>query len=106
MFVNHPEEAMIKYTRHWLKKIESLYEVGGFSIRYEKGHFQSGHCIVLEKRIVVINRFFDVEARINTLLDLLSQVELDPSGMDENQKTLWIRLSKWQGELFAETDES
>lgn len=97
---------MIKYTRHWLKKIEGLYETGGYSIRYEKGHFQSGHCIVEDRKVVVINRFFNVEARINTLLDLLTQVELDPGPMDDMQKALWVKLSKWQGELFAENDES
>ena len=97
---------MIKYTRHWLKKIEELYAAGGYTVRYEKGHFQSGHCIVEDRKVVVINRFFEIEARINTLMDLMTQVELDPAGMDEQQKSLWVKLSKWQGELFAENEES
>mgnify|MGYP001544500919 CR=1 FL=1 len=97
---------MVKYTRHWLKKIETLYESGGFAIRYEKGHFQSGHCIVEQKKVVVINKFYDVEARINTLLDLLTQVNLDPATMDESQKEMWLKLGRWQGELSLENDES
>lgn len=97
---------MIKYTRHWLKKIESLYEAGGYKLRYEKGHFQSGHCIVEDRKVVVVNKFFDTEARITTLLDIITQVSLDTSQMDETQKALWVKLGKWQGELFTENEES
>lgn len=97
---------MVKYTRHWLKKIEKLYEMGGYAVRYEKGHFQSGHCVVEERKVIVVNKFFDIEARINTLLDLLTQVELDTSQLDEPSLSLLVKLGKWQGDLFAENEAS
>ena len=68
---------MIKYTTYTLKKLEQLFEELGFRIRYEKGTFQSGYCIVFESKVVVINKFFDTEARINTLLDILSEIDID-----------------------------
>ena len=64
----------IKYTRTSLQKIEKLFGAIDYKVRYEKGQFQSGYCIVESRNIVVINKFFDVKARINTLLDILSQL--------------------------------
>jgi len=61
----------MKYTQHALDKIEKLIEEGGYVIRYEKGTFQSGYCILQEKKVVVLNKFFQTEGRINTLIDLL-----------------------------------
>jgi hypothetical protein len=63
----------MRYTATTLKKLEALFEELDYTVRYEKGSFQSGYCLVENKRIAVINKFFDTEARINTLLDILSR---------------------------------
>lgn len=67
----------MKFTRHTLKKLESVYDDLGYRIIYERGTFQSGYCILEDTNVVVINRFFDIEARINTLLDILSGLSID-----------------------------
>ena len=74
---------MFKYTKHQLKKIEGLLEEVGYTIRYERGHFQSGYAIVEDRKIAVINKFFDTEARINSLFDIISKIEIDDSQLDE-----------------------
>lgn len=83
-----------KYTRHFLKKVESLLEAVDYTIRYEKGNFQSGYCIVENRKIAVINKFFDTEARINTLIDILATVEVDLEQLDEKQVKLYRELEK------------
>ncbi|MCB0516101.1 MAG: hypothetical protein R2798_11825 [Chitinophagales bacterium] len=67
---------MLKYTETTLKKLEQLFQLSGVQIRYGKGNFQSGFCILQEKNIIVINKFYETEARINTLLDLLQNTTL------------------------------
>ncbi len=67
----------IKYTPGVLKRLEELFEEIGFRIRYEKGNFQSGYCIFQEKRIAIINKFLNIEGRINTLLDILPGIEVE-----------------------------
>lgn len=67
---------MISYTRHSLKKLESLFTEIEYTVRYERGNFQSGYCLVENRRIAVINKFFDVEGRINVLLEILDQTDL------------------------------
>jgi hypothetical protein len=76
---------MYKYTKYFLAKMEHLFEELGYEIRYERGSFQSGYCIVRQQRVAVINKFFDTEARINTLLEILDTLDvtretLSPSG--------------------------
>jgi hypothetical protein len=61
----------MNYTKHTLQKIEDLFEELGYKIRYEKGSFHSGYCLVENHKIVVVNKFFETESRINTLLDIL-----------------------------------
>ncbi|HMP29586.1 MAG TPA: hypothetical protein PKD85_08290 [Saprospiraceae bacterium] len=64
----------LKYSRSNLEKLEQLFKELEYVIRYEKGTFNSGYCIVEDKKIIIINRFFDTEGRINVLLDILSNI--------------------------------
>ena len=75
--------AEIKYTKSLLKKIEELFDEAGFTIRYAKGSFNSGYCIVEAQKVVVINKFFETEGRINVLLDILQQIDVQPETLSE-----------------------
>jgi len=74
---------MIKYTKTTLKKIELLFKDIDYKIRYEKGHFQSGYCVVENQNIAVINKFFDTEARINCLLEIFKGLEINQEISEE-----------------------
>ena len=67
----------IKYTPAILKKSEELSEEIGFRIRFEKGNFQSGYCIIQDKKMAIINKFLTLEGRINALIDILPSIEFD-----------------------------
>jgi hypothetical protein len=68
-----------KYTPNTLKKLEGLFEEADFTIRYEKGNFNSGYCVLEERRIIVVNKFFNVEGRINALAEILGNTSIDES---------------------------
>lgn len=85
---------MIKYTRHTLQKLEDLFRALNITVRYEKGNFQSGYCIVVGKDIVIINKFFDVEARVNTLLEILEQGSIDMTSLPEEHADWYQKLKK------------
>ena len=77
----------MKYTQNILDKIESIAEETGYVIRYERGNFQSGYCILQAKKVIVLNKFFQTEGRINTLIDLLPQLEINFDALTlESQK--------------------
>jgi hypothetical protein len=60
----------LAYTVHKLKKLEDIFDHFGYKVRYEKGNFQGGYCLVLDKKVVVLNKFSDTESRINILLEI------------------------------------
>jgi len=66
----------MKYTQNILDKIEKIAEEAGYVIRYERGNFQSGYCILQAKKVIVLNKFFQTEGRINTLIDLMPQLDI------------------------------
>ncbi|HMG15830.1 MAG TPA: hypothetical protein VK590_10300 [Saprospiraceae bacterium] len=80
---------MIKYTKHFLSKLEEFLERQAYDIRYEKGNFQSGYCIVESKKMVVINKFFETESRINNLIEIISQIEIDKNRMGSKDNDLY-----------------
>ncbi len=85
----------MRYTQTTLKKLEDIFDELDYSVRYEKGNFQSGYCIVENRRIAVVSKFFDTEGRINTLLDILSKFEIDQDALSERSREL---LQKWEKE--------
>jgi len=96
----------MKYTKHFLKKIEDLLTDLEYTIRYERGNFKSGYCIVEDRRIAVINRFFETEARINVLIEILGTIKLDDIQLDEKQAALYKSLMDFSREEDLEKEES
>lgn len=83
----------MKFTSAKKKKIERIFEELGYIIRYEKGRFNSGHCLVHQDRIVIVNRFFDTEGRARVLLEiLLSLKDLDEKKLSEGSRKFFNSL--------------
>jgi hypothetical protein len=68
----------MKYTQTTLDKIEAILDEAEYVLRYERGNFQSGYCILEQKKVVVLNKFLQLEGRINTLIDLIPQLTVNP----------------------------
>ena len=69
----------MKYNQLTLNKIEKILEESEYVVRYERGTFQSGYCILEERKIVVLNKFLQTEGRISILLDLIPQLQINTS---------------------------
>jgi hypothetical protein len=82
----------MKYTRTYLKKLEELCGELLYKVRYEQGHFQSGYCILETKRVLIINKFFDIEGRINCLLELIPQLPMDQIELTEDHQKLFDKI--------------
>ena len=77
----------LSYTQHTLDKLEALIKTLGFKLRYEKGNFKTGSCVLENDRIVIVNKFSNLESKINSLAELLQRSETDESLLDEKQKS-------------------
>lgn len=86
--------CMIKYTNQFLTKLEDLIAESDYMLRYEKGNFKAGYCLLKEQKIMIVNKFFTMEGKINALLDILKTVPLDTAKFSEKNVKLYEELSK------------
>jgi hypothetical protein len=82
----------MKYTQSTLDKLESIPEQSGYVLRYERGTFQSGYCILEERKVVVLNKFLQVEGRINTLIDLIPQLDINTEMLTDEAKKNYLDI--------------
>lgn len=86
----------IKYSKHFLNKLEDVFSESDYILRYEKGNFKSGYCIIKETKIVVVNKFYSLEGKINCLLEILKSI-------DFNTERLNPKNQKFYNDLLAES---
>ena len=90
----------MRYTQASLDKLESIPEQAGYVLRYERGTFQSGYCILEERKVVVLNKFLQTEGRINTLLDLIPQLDINTDVLTDDSRKLYLDIiSNLQGKV-------
>ena len=89
----------MKYTQHTLDKVEKILDEARYIIRYERGTFQSGYCILETKKVVVLNKFLQTEGRINTIFDIIPQLTIAPHLLTpESRKVYEEVMAKYQEE--------
>ncbi len=82
----------MKYTQSTLNKLEDILAESQYTVRYERGTFQSGWCLLEAKKIVVLNKFLQVEGRINILLELITQLSIDFDKLTLESQKLYNQL--------------
>ncbi len=83
---------MFKYNTASLQKIELMVKEAGYIVRYEKGSFKSGYCLLQDRKVVVINKYYDVESRINSFIEIIPQLNIDESLFDEKDLKFYKSL--------------
>ena len=89
----------IRYTKHYLNKLEDIFSESDYHLRYEKGSFRSGYCILKESKIAVINKYYTTEGKINCLIEILKSVQLDPSTLSEKNQKMYLELLQTEFQL-------
>lgn len=82
----------MKYNQSTLDKLEKILDEGNYVVRYERGSFQSGYCILEEKKVVVLNKFLPLEGRINTLMELIPELTIDADTLTPESKKLYLEV--------------
>lgn len=89
-------DQMLAYTQNSLTKLEDLLQALGFKIRYERGSFRSGTCVLQQENILVVNRFSDIEVKIKSMVEVIQTVEIsEDMDLNEKQQKLYYLLLKW-----------
>jgi len=82
----------IKYTKNFLNKLEDIFSESSYILRYEKGNFKSGYCILKDSQIVIINKYYTLEGKINCLLEILTQLQIDSDQLSPKNAELFENI--------------
>lgn len=84
----------IKLTKNNLEKLCALYEEIGFRVRFEKGNFQSGYCLIKEHNVALINKFLPVEGRVQAMLDILPTLTVEKEKLSDEGEKFYTEILK------------
>jgi hypothetical protein len=79
----------MKFTQTTLDKIERILDEAEYIIRYERGNFQSGYCILEQRKVIVLNKFLQLEGRISTLIDIIPQLKIIPEELSPEVRRIY-----------------
>lgn len=82
----------MKYTPQFLSRIEDIFAESDYILRYEKGNFKTGWCVLKDNKIVVVNKFLPLEGRINSVVEILRTLPLSTEKMTDRSKKLYAEL--------------
>lgn len=86
----------IRYTPKFLTDLEDVFKQAGYLVRYEKGNFHAGYCVLHQQNIIVINRYFALEGKINALIDILRHVNWSFEGLSEKAQELYENIKNME----------
>jgi len=84
----------IKFSKHLLNKLEDVFSESDYILRYEKGSFKSGYCIIRDTKVVVVNKFYSLEGKINCLIDILKSIELNSEKLNPKNLKLYNEIKQ------------
>ena len=92
-----------------LAELEEVADRLGYKIRYEKGNFEGGYCVLKESRLLVVNSRNEIERRIIIVAKSLKEIGIDdvfvkPNVREIIEKESKRRLTKTEVEQEAETE--
>lgn len=82
----------VKYTKQFLTKLEDIFSESDYILRYEKGNFKAGYCLLNNNRIAIVNKYFSLEGKINCLVEIIKSIDIDASKLSEKSKVLFSEI--------------
>jgi len=60
-----------------LQELRSVADQLGASVRFEKGDFKGGYCIIHDKKVIVINKMTNLQRKVMILSTALKELGVD-----------------------------
>ncbi len=94
----------MRITKKFLKNIEEIYKKSGYQVVYDKGRFKGGYCILEDKKMIVINRYYPLPSQGEILIRLLGKVEINKEVLTRKEKDLLLQIKQNEAHLFRNGD--
>ena len=90
---------MFSLTTHTLEKLEILLRTAGYRVRYEKGNFKTGACMLLNSKVIVVNKYSNLESKIIAITELLKELDIDHQLLDDKQTAFLHQIKQTRLQL-------
>ncbi len=87
----------MKYNQSTLNKLEKILDEAQYVLRNERGTFQSGYCLLEDRKVVVLNKFLQTEGRINILMELIPQLQIQPEQLSIDIRKTYDEIMRQPG---------
>ena len=84
----------MRYNQQTLDTLENLLKEGGYKLRTGKGSFNSGYCILQDKKVVVLNKYHSLEARINSLIEIIRELSFEVQTLPDELQDWYHKITK------------
>ncbi|QCK14783.1 hypothetical protein [Mangrovivirga cuniculi] len=84
----------VKYTKSFLNKLEDVFAESDYILRYEKGNFKSGYCILNDNKVVIVNKYYTLEGKVSCLIEILGQVDLNTKDLCDKNRNFYLELTQ------------
>lgn len=78
----------MRLNKNTQEKLQAILKAQEYVIRYERGNFKGGYCLVMEQRVILINKFYPLESKINTLADIIREIAVDETALSPDQVSM------------------
>jgi hypothetical protein len=71
-----------------LEELEKFVRELGITLRYERGDFEGGYCVLKEQKMIVINKIANTQKRISLLAQSIVEMGIDEGLMSQTVKEI------------------
>ncbi|NLR90081.1 hypothetical protein [Flammeovirga agarivorans] len=86
-------KSTLKPTKHLQAKLEDIFAESDYNLRYERGSFKSGYCLIRNAKVAIINKFYSQEGKIQSMIDILKEIDIDTSQLSEKNVSLYQQVT-------------
>lgn len=86
--------AQLRYNKSLLARLEDIFAESDYILRYEKGSFHSGYCLLNDTKIAIVNKYYPLEGKITCLIEILRKVDIEPSKLSSKNRELYRSLDQ------------
>jgi hypothetical protein len=79
-------------SKNSLARLEDLLKITGYVVRYAKGNFRSGACLLHAQQVVLVNAFLSTEGRVVALEGVVRELDLDTAQLSAQQRKAYLEL--------------
>ncbi|KXX69976.1 hypothetical protein [Flammeovirga sp. SJP92] len=92
--MSNTKKVILKPTKGLQTKLEDLFAETDYNLRYEKGSFKSGYCLIKNAKVAIINKYYSQEGKIQSMIDILNEITIDSALLSEKNQELYATVTQ------------